>query len=434
MKKILHIAVHLGGGVGKAIIGMASFESEEFTTQVITLEPLEKTKILDYAEERGVVVHVCPEHEECMALIREADIVVINWWNHPVMSRFLYEFPQTECRLVAWIHVNGCAYPYLPFQFADCFDYIFFTGKYAYENKLWNEEQLKKITEKSDVILGNGDFSPALMPVKTDYENKEDFRIGYVGTLNYAKISRDYVGYCESVIEACGNVKFVIAGDMGADLYEDIEKSRYRSAFELLDFVEDIESLYLTFDVLGYILNDEHYGTTENVILEAMACGVPVVANDGGAERAIIDNGVNGYLVHNMDEYAQCIGRLKDNAGLREKIGAAGREKVCRKFSCTGNREKFYQLCQDICTMEKSIHQFKNVLGDKPTDWFLYFTGKDRKIFEAYLDNPNDETGKALLDTQPIYKGERKSSVKHFLNYYPQEQELTKLARGLEKN
>jgi hypothetical protein len=84
--------------------------------------------------------------------------------------------------------------------------------------------------------------------------------------------------------------------------------------------------------------------------------------------------------------------------------------------------------------MEKSIHQFKNVLGDKPTDWFLYFTGKDRKIFEAYLDNPNDETGKALLDTQPIYKGERKSSVKHFLNYYPQEQELTKLARGLEKN
>jgi hypothetical protein len=84
--------------------------------------------------------------------------------------------------------------------------------------------------------------------------------------------------------------------------------------------------------------------------------------------------------------------------------------------------------------MKKSVHQFADVIGEKPADWFLYFTDKDRKIFEAYLDNPNDETGKALSDTKPIYKGERKSSVKHFLNYYPNEQKLTKLAHGLEKD
>jgi glycosyltransferase involved in cell wall biosynthesis len=434
MKKILHITAHLGGGAGKAIIGMASFYSEEFTTQVITLERPEKSRILDDAEERGVVVHVCPEYEEYTALIREADIVVINWWNHPLMSRFLYEFPQTECRLAAWIHVNGCTYPYLPFQFTDRFDYIFFTSRYAYENRLWNEGQFKKITEKSDVIFGSGDFSPGLMPMKADYEDNKDFIVGYVGTLNYSKISRDYVRYCERVIETCGNVRFVLAGDMGADLYADIEKSRYKSAFELLGYVEDTESLYLTFDVMGYILNDDNYGTTENVILEAMACGVPVVAHDGGVERAIIDKGVNGYLVHDMDEYAQCIKRLKDNAGLRQKIGAAGREKVCMEFSGTENRKRFYRICEDLCTMEKSVHQFSDVIGDKPTDWFLYFTGKDRKIFEAYLDNQNEETGKALSDTKPIYKGERKSSVKHFLNYYPNEQKLTKLAHGLEKD
>lgn len=55
------------------------------------------------------------------------------------------------------------------------------------------------------------------------------------------------------------------------------------------------------------------------VMIEAMACGTPVIAFDHGSVREIIDDGVTGFLVGSVDEAADCVGladRL-DRASVR---------------------------------------------------------------------------------------------------------------------
>lgn len=430
-KNILHIAVHLGGGVGKAILG-AAYQNEWFETQIVLLEEPEKVSIVNRAKKQGIKIHICPCMNIVEEWIKESDVVIINWWNHPLMSKFLCEIPQVEMRLAIWVHVNGCSYPYLPFEFLNTFEYIFFTTKYSYQNNLWSKEELEIIKRKSRVIYGSGDFRPEKMVPKENYQNQNSVRVGYIGTLNYSKINKKYVEFCEKAAEYNDNLKFILVGDMDSVLYKDIEKSTVREKFELWNYVEDTKSVYLSLDILGYILNEDNYGTTENVILEAMAYGVPVIAYDGGAERAIIDDQINGFLIHDPNEYAECVKMMAEDDALREQIGRAGRKKVCAEFSFSENMGLFWQRCKRICKNKGKEYNFQMVIGERPLEWFLYFTGRDRFVFEKFLRNKTEGILQELCLCKPIYAGERKSSVRHFANYFPEASEIRQMARILE--
>lgn len=69
--------------------------------------------------------------------------------------------------------------------------------------------------------------------------------------------------------------------------------------------------------------------------LEAMAMEKPIVASNIGWATEVIDDGINGFLVHPNAhvEYAHKIVELLDSANLQKKFGAAAREKVTQKFS-----------------------------------------------------------------------------------------------------
>ncbi len=70
--------------------------------------------------------------------------------------------------------------------------------------------------------------------------------------------------------------------------------------------------------------------------VEAMACGVPVVATTGGALPEVVGtDGVTGLLVPPGDPgaLAMAIGTALDDAGLRARIGAAGRARVLERFT-----------------------------------------------------------------------------------------------------
>ncbi len=70
--------------------------------------------------------------------------------------------------------------------------------------------------------------------------------------------------------------------------------------------------------------------------IEAMACGVPVVATTGGALPEVVGvSGETGLLVEPNDPSAlvEAITRLLDDAELRARLGAAGRERVMHRFT-----------------------------------------------------------------------------------------------------
>jgi phosphatidylinositol alpha 1,6-mannosyltransferase len=60
--------------------------------------------------------------------------------------------------------------------------------------------------------------------------------------------------------------------------------------------------------------------------MEAMACGLPVVAADAYALPELVDHQVNGFLFQrgNSDEMAQYLDTLVADAALRKQMGANG--------------------------------------------------------------------------------------------------------------
>ena len=70
--------------------------------------------------------------------------------------------------------------------------------------------------------------------------------------------------------------------------------------------------------------------------IEAMSCGVPVVATTGGALPEVVGvSGETGLLVepNDPDALVDAIRRLLDDAALRDRLGAAGRQRVIERFT-----------------------------------------------------------------------------------------------------
>lgn len=70
-----------------------------------------------------------------------------------------------------------------------------------------------------------------------------------------------------------------------------------------------------------------------NVILEALACEVPVVATDVGGIPELMVDGETGYLVpaKSPDELSRKINKLLDNKNRREKMGEFGRKSIIQR-------------------------------------------------------------------------------------------------------
>lgn len=68
------------------------------------------------------------------------------------------------------------------------------------------------------------------------------------------------------------------------------------------------------------------------VVVEAMACGLPVVLGRSGGYRELIDEGTNGFLFDTHRDALRCLDALRADPGLAQRIGAAARATVVERF------------------------------------------------------------------------------------------------------
>ena len=101
----------------------------------------------------------------------------------------------------------------------------------------------------------------------------------------------------------------------------------------------DPERLYPLCDIK--VLPSTREGTP-NVLLEAMACGVPIVATDVADNALVAPDGKVGFIVplNQPDVLADRIRRLHADPQLRDTLGAAGRQWVQKEFSLRRLTEK----------------------------------------------------------------------------------------------
>jgi glycosyltransferase involved in cell wall biosynthesis len=68
-------------------------------------------------------------------------------------------------------------------------------------------------------------------------------------------------------------------------------------------------------------------------LIQYMACGLPVVASPVGANRQIVEPGINGFLAAEPAQWETALKRLADDAALRLRFGQAGRALVEAQYS-----------------------------------------------------------------------------------------------------
>jgi trehalose synthase len=85
----------------------------------------------------------------------------------------------------------------------------------------------------------------------------------------------------------------------------------------------------------------EGFGLT---VAEAMWKGAAVIGGNVGGIRYQIEDGVNGFLVNNVEEAAARIVQLVKDEDLRRRLGKAGRETVRQKFLLSRNLEQYLDL------------------------------------------------------------------------------------------
>jgi glycosyltransferase involved in cell wall biosynthesis len=135
------------------------------------------------------------------------------------------------------------------------------------------------------------------------------------------------------------NAKLVLVGGGGKE--GDKNKVHYHQLIEELGITDDVvfippvanpEVLMNTFDI--FVLSSISEGCS-NVILEAMACGIPMVVTDTGGNPELVSDMENGLLfeVGNDKELSEKLHYLHARPEMREKLSQQGIELIKEKFS-----------------------------------------------------------------------------------------------------
>ncbi len=96
---------------------------------------------------------------------------------------------------------------------------------------------------------------------------------------------------------------------------------------------DSLEHLREEYNKCAVYINTTTESQMPTAILEAMACGKPVVSTATCSIPSFIKHGENGFLTNDEEEFRGYIQQLLDNKDLREKIGQSARETVLDVFS-----------------------------------------------------------------------------------------------------
>lgn len=129
---------------------------------------------------------------------------------------------------------------------------------------------------------------------------------------------RDNLNHIEYVI--CGR------GAYEADLKKLAEGLDVADHVHFLGYRNDISEICNCADLFVFISHQEELPMA---LMEAMACGLPVVCSNIRGSTDLIEDGVTGFLANNTpEEVAEAISEMKNNTALRNRVASAALHKI----------------------------------------------------------------------------------------------------------
>lgn len=152
------------------------------------------------------------------------------------------------------------------------------------------------------------------------------FTIGWIGSPQTASYLAAVAPALRELLAQPDTRLVLVGAGRGAPVALTAEVRPWTEASEVADIA--------SFDVGIMPLPDAPWerGKCGYKLIQYMACGKPVVASPVGVNRQLVEPGVNGYLATTLADWAQALKSLREDAALRQRLGAAGRMRVATAY------------------------------------------------------------------------------------------------------
>ena len=236
------------------------------------------------------------------------------------------------CRLIIWGHVSGFhspdVYTSKILRYPDLF---IFTSLLSYDLNDVKELSDKEQGELLDIWSTGG--TKSFRDIKK--RKHKGFVVGYIGTVDYAKMHPDFLELCKEIIDLnIPHLRFIVIGKTKEkELRAKAEEMGIGNKFEILGWVESLKPYLEIFDVFGYPLNPDHFGTCDLALQEALSAGAVPIVFDNPMERSIVKHYKTGIIVKDKKAYVQAIKDLYNNINWRKELGNNGQTDYDKRFS-----------------------------------------------------------------------------------------------------
>jgi len=179
--------------------------------------------------------------------------------------------------------------------------------------------------------------------------NSQRFVIGAIGRLSAEKGFDNLIRAVDRLLGDGCDVELLLVGDgdEASSLRALVRELKREDRVRFVGYRSDVRAIYEALDV--YALSSLREGLP-NVLLEAMAMQVPVVATRIAGVPRLIQQDVNGWLVEPGDEQelASALARLYRATDTRRRLAAAGLDTIRRRYSFEARMHKMRALYDEL--------------------------------------------------------------------------------------
>ena len=221
---------------------------------------------------------------------------------------------------------------------------------------------VSQFTAKPIAVIPNGLDTELFCPRQTP-QDRNRVTILFSGAIQKAKGIMTALEALDLLVKQGKAIQLRIAGkgDQLAEVEQFIQERNLMEQVELLGFVakQDMPDFYRSGEILLFPSQAAGVsGVSEEsfpyAVLEAMACGVAVVAFETGGLREQVRDGMDGYLVQpgDMEGLTQALAKLVDDPVLRKKMGENARNQCAGNFSHIQMARQFLRIFAQVHSSE----------------------------------------------------------------------------------
>jgi glycosyltransferase involved in cell wall biosynthesis len=363
-------------------------------------------------------------HNKTIAAIADADIVLIHWWNHPLLYDFLVRETLPPSRIIFWSHIAGFHAPYVFTKPALYYPDLFvFTSPISLEvPEVRNLPESRKKDLRTIWSTGGIEHIASIKMLP-----HQGFNVGYIGTVDYSKMHPRFLQMSSMV--NIPNVKFIVCGGPSEKQIE-AESLRYGMGdrFLFTGHVDNINKYLSEFDVFGYPLASDHYGTCEQSLGESMAAGVPPVVWENKTETHIVEDGVTGLVVANEEQYVSAIEELHRNRDLWSRLSQNAREAARHIYSMDLMIKRWENVFNEALTIPKTPREWTGPYKGKtvlPHHVYLESLGGHGNVFlhslSKHYNVEHENNIRKLYDSSPLWRAKTRGTPQHYHFFFPED-------------